>query len=777
MHSISVLEFGAVRERLQAHCETAIGVALSSDILPKFGAGDVWQLLETTKEAHDALARHSVPNLGAIRDLRMPIERVAKGGTIGGLELYQIGDAMSAMRQLKAFLDPRKEEYPRLAAYSQGLHENRKIEETLITSLESDGAVRDDASVALSSLRQRKKSAAGRIVERIQSYINGKTRDLLSDPIYTVRDGRYVIPLKAENRGKIRGIVHDTSASGQTIYLEPEDILQLGNALREVEAAERVEVQRIFTSLSERVGTIATELIGSLECAGVVDLNFAKARLGFEMNAVIPISVAGTGFISIQGGRHPLLDPKSAVPLDISVGKGKSVLITGPNTGGKTVSIKTVGLFVLMAQSGMMVPALNVQLSPFSQVWADIGDEQSLEQSLSTFSGHIRNISEALKGLKAGALILLDEIGAGTDPAEGASLAKAILENMSSRGASVLASTHYGELKAFAYNTEGFENAAMEFDPKSLRPTYRLLMGAPGASHALRIAERYGIPKDVVEVAREALGSQAHDLAIMMEQLESSQRQARIAQSEADKRSEQLRKAEQKANRKLAEAEEIRMNAHARANEVIEAALREIRLEASRLFEELKQSPTDGRVQQKVRHGLKELDTVGRDFASEFVPKRGTNNVLPAELVRGTSVKIEGYSQTGTVLSEPKEGKVLVQVGPIKLSVSIDAVEVSRKPQLGQARSHNIQFNKTLNARTEIQLIQKRAEEAVRDLERFIDDAMLAGLPNVRIVHGKGEGILRKVTQDFLKAHPGIATYRDGDPAEGGQGATIATFK
>jgi DNA mismatch repair protein MutS2 len=778
MHALKVLEFDAIRARLQNHCETTIAAASAAELRPSFVADEVWTLLETTAEAHDALSRYSVPSLGAVRDLRDALTRARKGGVLGGQELAQIADAMTAMRQLRTFLDPHREDMARLSPFAAALPENRKLEDQLISSIEPDGTVRDDASVTLASLRQRKKTAAARIVERIQAYISGRTRELLSDPIYTVRDGRYVIPLKAENRGKIRGIVHDTSASGQTVYLEPEDVLQLGNALREVEAAERAEVQKILAALSGKVGAVAAELSGGIEAASIVDLHFAKARLGFEMKGAMPHRNQGAAFISIHGGKHPLLDPQTAVPLDLSVGKGKSVLITGPNTGGKTVSIKTVGLFVLMAQSGLMPPALDVRLAPFTQIWADIGDEQSLQQSLSTFSGHIRNIAEALKGLKDGSLVLLDEVGAGTDPAEGAALAKSILQEMSDKGATILASTHYGELKAFAYNTEGFENAAMEFDPRTFRPTYRLIMGAPGASHALRIAERYGIPEPVVERAKEGLGEQAQDLALMMERLELSQRQARQAQSDADKRSEQLRQAERKATRKLAEAEEIRQNAHARANEVIEAALREIRLEATRLFDELKRAPIDPQTQQRVRQGLKELDAVGRDFAQEFVPKRRGVATAPVGLAKGSFVKMDGYSQTGTVLEEPREGKALVQVGPLKMTVPVTTLSlVDRAPASTEKPRTNVRLQKAIHATTEIQLIHKRAEEAVRELERFVDDAMLAGLPSVRIVHGKGEGILRKVTQDFLKSHPGVSTFRDGEPAEGGHGVTIATFK
>jgi len=777
MHAIRVLEFDAIKERLQVRCETSLGSALALDLKPAFEASKVWELLALTNEAHDALAKHQVPSLGPIRDLRQPLKIASKGGVIGGQELFQIADALMAMRNLKVFLTAHRQNMPRLSPLGDNLPEARRVEEHLFDCLDSDGSLKDEASPALSTLRQRKKSTTARIQERIQSYTSGKTRELLSDPIYTVRDGRYVIPLKAENRGKIRGIVHDTSGSGQTIFIEPEDVLQLGNSLREVQAAERTEELRILTQLSSKVGAIAEEATGGIEAASQVDLALAKARLGFDMKGTMPVP-QGDAWIQVQGGKHPLLNPETTIPLDLAVGRGSSVLITGPNTGGKTVAIKTIGLFVLMSQAGLMPPALDVRLGPFSQVWADIGDEQSLEQSLSTFSGHIKNISDALRGLKRGALILLDEAGAGTDPAEGAALAQAILLEMSNRGGAILASTHYGELKAFAYNTDGFQNAAMEFDPKTLRPTYRLLMGAPGASQALRIAERYGIPKNIVEQARVGLGVQAQDIATMMEQLELSQRQARIAQSEADRRTDELRKAEAKAARKLSEAEEIRKNAHSKANEVIEVALREIRLEASRLFEELKHSQGDQSSRDRIRRQLNDLQDVGKDFANEFLPRRSpTDGPVPGSLTKGMTVRIEGYSQQGTLVETPVGKSALVQVGSVKITVPLNSLTASESRTSTTKPRSSIQLTKAISATTEIHLRHMRAEEALRDLEKFVDDAMLAGLPSIRIIHGKGEGILRKVTQDFLKKHAGVAAFRDGEPGEGGHGATIVTFR
>lgn len=779
-HALRVLEFPAVRERLQYHCETSIAAAIAHDLEPTMDAELVLALLEETNEAYDLISKHSVPSMGSVRDLRGSLQRIGKGGIGSGEELFAIGEAMSTIRSIRSLLSPIRTQYPLLWRFLEFAPEHPRLEEAIFTSLDPNGEVKDSASPNLATLRQRKRSTTSRIIEAIQSYTTGSRRDLLSDPIYTVRDGRYVIPLKAENKGKIKGIIHDTSGSGATVYLEPEDVLQLGNRLREVEAAERDEILKVLGAISGKVGGVASEVIQGIQDAAELDLILAKARLAFEMKGTPP-QKADAHTIQIQGGRHPLIDQGVAVPLDIVLGgRHGSILITGPNTGGKTVAIKTVGLFVCMLQSGMFVPALDVRFSPFTQIWADIGDEQSLQQSLSTFSGHIKNIGEALKSLSSGALVLLDEVGAGTDPAEGAALARAILFEMRERGAAVLASTHYGELKAFAYSTDGFTNAAMEFDAKSLRPTYRLLLGAPGASHALKIAERYGIPKDVIERAREGLSEQQQDIAAMLERLEQAQKLARIAQGDADRRVSELKKREEVASRKLEEADEIRRTASSKAQGLIDEALRQIRLEAAEIFEELKKSGAEQKSLDQGRTRLKELQEVGEDFSEEFSrqsprpPSR--SEASEGNLKAGATVKIVGYQQTGVLLNEPSGGKAQVQMGPLKMTVKAsDLTAIAGPPQ--QKAKVNIGLQKAQSATTEIHLRGSRAEDAMEDLEKFLDEAILAGLPSVRIVHGKGEGILRQLTRQMLQRNPGVKGFREGEPGEGGAGVTIATFK
>ena len=746
-----------------------MGSEIALSLQPSFAEQEIWEQLDQTAEAFDLLGTNPPPNINGVHDVRGPLKLASKGAMLGGNEIYQIGYAHSAIRTMREYLERAQTQKIEFI----GLESDPKIEREILFAFESDGSIKDEASPALGELRRKKRTAQARIIERIQAYTSGPNRDLLSDPIYTVRQGRYVIPLKAEYKGRIKGIIHDTSATGSTIFLEPDDVLNAANAARQIETQEREEEKRLLTLFSRKVGNIATITIGALTELGKVDITFAKARLGAEMRAQVPVRISGH-HIEVKSGRHPLLDPNSVIPTDIELGGEQSVLITGPNTGGKTVAIKAVGLFVAMMQSGLLPPALHCRFGHFTQLWADIGDEQSIEQSLSTFSAHLKNIASALNNLKTGALILLDEIGAGTDPAEGAALAQSILLEFQSKGGTVLASTHYGELKAFAFSTVGFINASMEFDQKTLRPTYRLILGAAGASQALRIAERYGIQPHVVERAKEGLSTQQRDIAEMLQNLENAQKQARAAQSEADRKLSELKQLEAVAERKLQDAEDIRKRANERAKDAIDSELRNIRIEAEELFEQVKKGK--GTVQD-AREKIRAIDHKGKHLAKPFQPKKTVESTQVA-LKKGDHVSVLGFQQNGVLLEDPSGREVLVQMGIAKMKIDIrKLIPTGAKPTQATSNKHKLGLNKTMNAKTEITLRHKRAEEAIQELERFIDDALLGNVPWVRIVHGKGEGVLRQVTQEFLRKHKDVKSVRDGDATEGGQGVTIATFK
>lgn len=785
MHALRVLEFAEVLEGLARECHTPMGQAEALNLLPAWRPEVVRTRQAQTSEAYDLLGKASVSLEGA-RDLIQTARLAQKGGTLDAATLHGVGVTMRVMRITRGMLTPRQAEFPELWSIARLFVDHERLESRILESVDGDGEVRNEASPHLATLRDRKARAAQRIHQRIQQYVSGRTRELLSDAVFTMRDGRYVIPLKAENRGKIKGIVHDTSGSGQTLYLEPEDVVQLGNQLREAEAAEREEVRRILAALSDKVGQVGEELADGVEALGRLDLVLAKARLGTAMRGCSPQIIEGH-YVRLTAARHPLIDPQEVVPLSMELGgEGPgmldALLITGPNTGGKTVAIKCVGLCVAMAQSGMMPPAEEMKLGPFTQMWADIGDEQSLQQSLSTFSGHIKNISTALRQLQEGALVLLDEIGAGTDPEEGAALARALLLTFQARGARVMASTHYGELKIMAANAPGFLNAAMEFDSKTLRPTYRLMMGVPGSSHALKIAERYGIPTDVVDEARRGIAEEDLDIAKMIEKLELAQRLAQRAQSEADRMAAQLKKLEKDYEHKLQAAEEAKRSAKEKAAEDLQTALREIRLEAASVFEDLK-AGADPRAVEKARQKLKDLQTVGEELRREMKPadRLPAQTLRPDQLTKGCTVKVQGFGMIGNVLEEPKAGKVLVMLGSMKVNADLRKVQlVSGPPTPDVHRSssaHKLHLQRAMTVKTELNLRALRSEDAAEELDRFLDDAVLAGLATARVVHGKGEGILRKVVQEALRRHRGVKSHRLGDANEGGDGVTIVTLK
>lgn len=774
-HALRVLEFDRVLQQVAAQCQMPLARQRALDTLPTFDPEAVKAQLDQTLAGLKLLDQDAAPSLHELPDLRQEAKKSARGGVLTSLQLAQMARVLSAMRLMRRYA----ESADALAHWVTELTEDTKLETRLQESLDPDGEILDTASPELARLRQSKRNIAQRLQERIHSYTTGASRDLLSDPIVTTRSGRYVVPVKSEHRGKIRGIVHDTSSTGATLFVEPEDVVQLGNSLRETESAEAAEIERILTKLSGLVGVHGDAIAAGIEALGWLDLTFAKGRHAQETRACEP-RIRGEARIVIHQGRHPLLDPAQAVPLSIDLGsQHDGLLITGPNTGGKTVAIKTVGLYVAMIQSGILPPALEVEMGPFSQIWADIGDEQSLQQSLSTFSGHIRNIATAVKELQPGALVLLDEVGAGTDPAEGAALARAILLTIQARKAKVMASTHYGELKVFGTNTTGFINASMEFDRRELRPTYRLLMGSPGASHALMIAERTGMPKEVIELAQKEAGVQQQEVSQMLDKLDQAEKRARKAQSESDRLAAKLREVERESERKLREIEEARREVRRKAAEQLEETLRELRLEAEQIFDQIKANPTQKGIE-LARSRFKDLQQIGQQTARDLRPApRANPKTESAPLHKGAKVKVVGFGQVGTVVEEPRDGQAYVQLGSVKMRFPIAQLQPTEeaiaapKPQ----SRPNLQLQKVQSTSMELVLISMRAEDAQVELDKFLDESLLAGFPSVRIVHGKGEGILRKLTHDRLRAHRGVASYRDGEPSEGGSGVTIAVLQ
>ncbi|MBS1707732.1 MAG: endonuclease MutS2 [Armatimonadetes bacterium] len=776
-HALAVLEWEKIVARLVEACETDLGKAQAAETVPSFDEEQVWRELEGTKEADTLRVAGRLPSLQGVRDVRGAVTIAAKGAVCDGQSLYRVGTSLRAMGSARKAVND-VEDAPLLQALAKELPDLPNLVVLIEKSLEADGMVLSDASPELAAARKRKTQAAQRSLERIQSYVSGKTRDWLSDPLHTVRNGRHVIPLKAEYKGRIKGIVHDSSASGQTVYVEPEDVVQAGNQFREAEVAEKAEEEKVLARISAAVGGEADAIKSGLVAATRLDVLFARARYGAELDGCVPTRGPDAS-IRLTKARHPLLDAKIAVPLSLNLGdENDTLLITGPNTGGKTVGIKTVGLAVAMAQAGMMVAAFECKFGCFTQIWADIGDEQSLQQSLSTFSGHIKNIAAALKGLRRGSLVLLDEVGAGTDPTEGASLARALLLAFQRGGAKTMASTHYGELKVLATNQSGFVNAAMEFDLKSLRPTYHLLLGTPGSSHALKIAERYGIPPDVVQEATEGIGDQALDVAKMIEKLEASQRLAQRAQGEADRLTNRLKQVEREAEAAIARADETRRRVREQSAQQLEEILREIRLETADVFESIKKDPSQANLD-KARQKLKQVQEVGQSFVRDIRPEQAKQTPqAPREITQGMTVRVTGFEGKGIVLEQPKGKSVMVQMGALKMTVALDKlVPVETEAVKIQKRGTSMRLQRAQTVQREIHLRQMRAEDAVDVLEKFLDEAILAGVSSVRIVHGKGEGILRQVTQDVLRRNRAIRSHQLADATEGGEGVTVAQLQ
>jgi DNA mismatch repair protein MutS2 len=776
-HALEAIEFAQVLELLADRCETEAAASAARALEPRTEPSTVQRLQDETSEARRLLETDVVVSFSGFRDVGAAVDGARRGMHVPGNVLFRVYETLLTARKAHAYFMGKSAAAPTLADVASRIVPQPDLERRISETVLPDGQVKDSASTELARLRSKKAVLAGRVTERMQALCN-RYRDSLSDSVVTQRSGRWCLPVRSDHKGAVRGIVHDTSATGMTVFVEPEEVVAIGNELREVEAQERHETERILRELSGLVGTRAEDILGSLAACKELDLILAKARLSLDFRCVPP-RISDTPRLSLRQARHPLLPPDEVVATDLDVGQGyRCLLITGPNTGGKTVVLKLAGLAVAMTQCGLHVPAADAVLSVFPQVWADIGDEQSLQQSLSTFSAHLRNIQRMLDAVQPGALVLLDEIGAGTDPTEGAALAKSILNHLLRVGALTLCSTHYGELKAFAYNTDGMQNASMEFDVESLRPTYRLRIGIPGASHALTIAQRYGIPSEILEEARAGLSVEQQEVMKMLEKLDLAQKQADSARADAERLSKELQAERRTLQERIREADEARRKARESVAEQMEAIRKELRAEAEQLFEKLRAAPSPSRETEKAREDLKALDAVAREFVEEM-EETPTLPTVGRAAAKGDTVRVRSYGQTGRVVSDLADGRVQVQVGALKLTVGLEDLEVLEEPKkaVRPTGTGRMALRRAVDISPELHIRQMRAEDALEELERYMDDAVLAGLDRVRIVHGKGAGTLRKLVHEFLGNYPGVAGYRLGAASEGGAGVTIAELK
>ncbi len=792
MHQLVLakLEYPEILERLAAQCRFSVAAERARELGPSGEESTVAYLLEVTAEAVDLMTDFPDVTIGGARDVREVVERAAKGVRLQPGELLQILDMLVAARTLRrAFrrLPEVDARFPHLGDFSDHLIEIPDLEAEIGRAIGPRGDVLDTASPDLGRIRRDVRVAQNRLMERLNSLVHGgKYATVLQDSIITTRDGRYVVPVRSDARGQLPGVIHDTSASGQTLFVEPLEIVELNNRWRERQLEEQHEINRILDVLSSKTGDRSDAIASSVEAAAAFDLAMAKARLAFAMRAHRPTVWHGGNAVAaghpqqrlaLRRARHPLLDPATVVPIDVDLGDTfRVLLITGPNTGGKTVALKTIGLLTLMAQTGLFIPADESSIvSVFPAVFIDIGDEQSIAQSLSTFSGHIRTVIGMLREVTVDDLVLLDELGAGTDPQEGSALARAIVGRLLETGPLVVATTHYPEVKAFAFATDGVENASVEFDVQTLAPTFRLKIGVPGRSNALAIAGRLGMPKEILDAATGMLDPDELRVDTLLEDIRRRRDDADGLLDRARSEAASTEALRSKAEQELREAERVRQGAR-------EEALTEAAAELAEARETLKRLHRDRDSLQISREHLEErrrevdraahrVHSFRRDRISSTLPATGKKPISPGDRVRVISL-----DQEGEVIAVD-DGFADVMLGALKTRQPVTALD-----RLGRARQEESRRSIEAPAAKgqvdlELDLRGYRAAEIEAMLDQYLEDAYRAGMPFVRIIHGKGTGALRKVVQEVLSAHPTVAKHEMAPANQGGDGATVALMR
>lgn len=739
--------------------------------------------LSETDDAYKILAKYSVPSFGGLRSIVSTVKRAETGASLSITELLKISEVLHVLNSLKEFKNNYDITQTVLYTRFDNIYSNYGLEKKIKNSIISEDEISDTASPELASIRRKINAVSNRVREQLDKIIRSpSTQKYLQEPIVTIRSGRFVVPVKSENRKDISGLVHDTSASGSTVFIEPISVVELNNEIRVLKAKEKTEIERILQELSLAVGSVSDQIIASYKIAVELDVIFAKADLAYQMKASMP-KINVDGKINLKNARHPLIDKNKVVPTNIELGtQFDTLVITGPNTGGKTVALKTLGLFVLMTMCGFLIPVSeSSEISVFKKVLADIGDEQSIEQSLSTFSAHMTNIIDILKEADGHSLVLLDELGAGTDPVEGATLAMAILEELRKLGAKTAATTHYAELKAYAVSNEGVQNACCEFDITTLKPTYRFLIGVPGKSNAFAIAERLGISSKIIDRAKSLVSEKdtkfenvianldATRQALESEKLQLEAEKAKLAK-ENQKISELQKRTEQKCKNEIEKAKE-------RAVKIVEST----KHQADFIIDEIE------KLKQKSEISKSELNSLRKDIdnlehKADPVEKRdNTGYTLPRKLKRGDSVLIFDIDKKGTVVDiNEKTKSVTVQAGIIKTRVPMKNIRLlNEKPVrvVGSTSKRNVRSKSSAPVVRELDLRGQTALEAILELDNFIDAAVLAGVNQLTVIHGKGTGVLRNEIQKHLKGHPSVKSYRLGVFGEGESGVTIVELK
>ncbi len=788
---LHVLEFDKIRARLAAHAAFSASEELARDLMPATDAEEIAQRQGETTEARALLDQHSEMGVGGARDVRPLTKNARIGALLSPIDLLEIRQTLLAARSLRRALGRLNALYPRLAARAALLEEVPAVVDAVARAINDRAEVADSASSELAHIRHDLNTVRARLMDRLQRFVSSSgNAKIIQEPIITQRDGRYVVPIRAEAKGRLPGIVHDTSASGATLFIEPLAVVEMGNRVRELERAEAREVERILRELTALVAAHADAIELAVDVLAALDLAFAKAQYSAEINGVEPTLEVGnwklevgkasnlqplTSNLQLLDARHPLLDPATVVPISVQLGGEFSILIiTGPNTGGKTVTLKTVGLLALMAQSGLHIPAREGSRLPiFSGVYADIGDEQSIEQSLSTFSSHLKNITEILREADEHSLVLLDELGAGTDPVEGSALARAILSHLLERKIPALVATHYAELKAFAHSTPGVQNASMEFDVETLSPTFHLTIGLPGQSNAFAIASRLGLDLQIIDAARGALTRADVELETMLAQIKQTQQDAASARAHAELAQREAEQRAADARRQLAEIEKTRAEILERAHVEAQAEIALAREELNRLRQEWRAVSL---ARDFVANEQAKLDTLAEQLpaVAPQSPAHPPPVVEYGSVGVGDRVFVPRLGQAGKVIALDDKGAD-VQVGSFRVRLKPDELgeKVTEPESPREQVTSRVSLPEVESPGVEVSLRGMRADEALDKLEKYLDRAYLAGLPYVRIVHGKGTGTLRKLARELMSAHPLVAEIRAAELHEGGEGVTV----
>ena len=763
--------------------ETAIAEAGENALLiePTYSLARAEVLQQQTEDAHTLIGRFGAPAFGGIDNVTNALRRAEAGGGLSPSELLSVARALRVIKGVRDWRSKSSGVSTSLDGYFSSLYTNPNLHDRITTCILGADEIADSASRELADIRRKIRIASSKAREALEKIIRSTTyQKYLQEAIITQRDGRYVVPVKQEHRNMIAGLVHDTSSSGSTVFIEPMGVVNANNDIRVLQGEEAKEIERILYELSGLCAGCASDIINSYKTLVELNLIFAKAHLGYRMKAVRP-QMNDNGVIELRAARHPLIDPKRAVPVDISLGERfDTLVITGPNTGGKTVCLKTLGLLTLMAMCGLMIPAADrSRLSVFRRVLVDIGDEQSIEQSLSTFSAHITNIIGIMKLANRSTLCVIDELGAGTDPIEGAALAVAILEKLRERGAKIAATTHYAELKEYALSTEGVENGCCEFDVKTLRPTYKLLIGIPGKSNAFAISSRLGMEDDVINRARILTSSESRQFEDVVESLEESRQ-------ELNEELEKARKAVAEAEAKKAEAEKALERAKADAKREIDEARRKAqelaartRAQAYAVIDELEKAKKDKRYgaeqKAKFKSGMKALEDTADPVHEDTSDKDYT---LPRELKIGDNVLIADLNKKAVVLDQPDKGMVMVQAGAMKTRVKLTNLRlIEQAPAAPKRGERTVTKAVHSSAKNEIDVRGQTADEAVLNVDQAIDSCVMSNVHMLTVIHGKGTGVLRTEIQRFLRHHRAVKSFRLGTFGEGESGVTIVELK